>query len=148
MSDLPTVQHVRATAARWTALNPVLLAGQIGIELVTQKAKAGDGTRHWNDLPYIGAVGAGGDIGVPEHTHVIADIIDLELATTETAGLVELAKDGEDAAGLAVQANDQRLVTVESLERKYLLLLKHFVVLGLPAPVGLEDDVPLALAME
>jgi len=47
-----------------------------------------------------------------------------------------------------VQANDQRLVTVESLERKYLLLLKHFVVLGLPAPVGLEDDVPLALAME
>jgi len=140
------LQLRRGTAARWLAVNPVLEAGRPGVETDTGQMKVGDGTRKWTELDYVG-FGVSGD-SEALHTHVIADITDLMLATTETAGLVELAEDGESAAGLALQASDQRLVTIETLHRSYLLLLKHIVVLGLPPPVGLEDDVPLALAME
>lgn len=39
-------------AAKWAAKNPLLQRGEIGIELDTHKAKVGDGTTYWNDLPY------------------------------------------------------------------------------------------------
>jgi hypothetical protein len=140
------MQHLRGTAARWTAVNPVLADGQIGVERDTGQAKVGDGTSRWTALDYIG--NPTGDAEFPPHTHVIADITDLGYATTDTPGLVELAADGEDGEGLALQASDQRLVTVQDLQRKYLLLLKHIVVLGFDPPPGLEDDLELALSTE
>lgn len=42
-------------AAKWTANNPVLGKGEMGIEYDTNKFKFGDGKTHWNDLPYAGA---------------------------------------------------------------------------------------------
>ena len=41
------------TAARWTSINPVLLAGELGIETDTHRIKAGDGTTAWTSLPYL-----------------------------------------------------------------------------------------------
>ena len=38
----------------WTEANPVLLAGEIGIESDTRKFKFGDGTTQWKDLGYAG----------------------------------------------------------------------------------------------
>jgi len=141
------IRFLRGTTARWLVVDQVLDAGQPGMETDTGQIKVGDGVRKWSLLPYVGT-GVGGDAEAPPHTHVIADITDLGIATTTVAGLVLLAEDGDDDEGLAVQASDQRLVTVESLQRSYLLLLKHFVTLGLPPPVGLEDDLPMALEME
>ncbi len=40
------------TAAVWTAQNPVLLAGETGVESDTRKEKIGDGTTAWTALPY------------------------------------------------------------------------------------------------
>lgn len=42
-------------AAKWEANNPILGQGEMGIEYDTNKFKFGDGTTHWNDLPYAGA---------------------------------------------------------------------------------------------
>lgn len=42
-------------AAKWIANNPVLGKGEMGIEYDTNKFKFGNGTTHWNDLPYAGA---------------------------------------------------------------------------------------------
>lgn len=42
------------TAERWTAANPTLLVGEIGVENDTHKFKFGDGATAWNDLPYAG----------------------------------------------------------------------------------------------
>lgn len=42
------------TAAEWTAKNPVLLKGEMGIENDTNKMKIGDGVTAWADLPYAG----------------------------------------------------------------------------------------------
>ena len=40
------------TAAQWAEKNPVLLAGEAGIETDTQRVKYGNGTTAWNDLEY------------------------------------------------------------------------------------------------
>lgn len=50
---MPTIQNRRATAAQWTAANPVLAAGEIGFELDTNKVKVGDGLKAWAALAYL-----------------------------------------------------------------------------------------------
>ena len=40
------------TAARLTAANPVLLAGEVVYEAETRRHKIGDGVKAWNVLPY------------------------------------------------------------------------------------------------
>ena len=49
------------TAENWSKNNPILLAGEIGIESNTNRIKIGNGTSHWNDLTYSG--GGGGEGG-------------------------------------------------------------------------------------
>lgn len=44
----------RDTAANWTASNPILAAGEPGLETDTGNKKYGDGTTHWADLAYNG----------------------------------------------------------------------------------------------
>lgn len=51
----------RASKLDWAAANPVLLAGEIGLESDTQRLKAGDGISAWVDLPYITAGSDGFD---------------------------------------------------------------------------------------
>jgi hypothetical protein len=43
----------RGTAAEWTASNPTLLEGEVGVETDTKKLKVGDGLTVWASLPYI-----------------------------------------------------------------------------------------------
>ncbi|MCM2390189.1 hypothetical protein [Streptomyces albipurpureus] len=45
----------RATAAEWTAEDPVLAAGERGYERDTGKVKIGDGSTAWSAITYIGA---------------------------------------------------------------------------------------------
>lgn len=46
------VVHRYNTAAVWTTYNPILKAGEIGIESDTQCFKIGDGTHKWSELTY------------------------------------------------------------------------------------------------
>lgn len=46
------IQLRRGTSAQWTSTNPVLLEGEIGVELDTNLYKIGDGATAWNSLPY------------------------------------------------------------------------------------------------
>jgi hypothetical protein len=55
---MKTLQHKRGTAAAMTLNNPVLAAGEIGIETDTNRTKIGDGTTAWNSLPYVNASAA------------------------------------------------------------------------------------------
>jgi hypothetical protein len=43
----------RGTAAEWSASNPILLEGEVGIETDTKKLKVGDGLTVWASTPYI-----------------------------------------------------------------------------------------------
>ena len=49
---MKTVQHKRGTSGAMAGNNPVLAAGEIGIETDTGRSKIGDGTTAWNNLPY------------------------------------------------------------------------------------------------
>lgn len=51
------IQLRRDTALNWTTNNPVLSSGEIGIELVSNYFKIGDGTSTWSALSYAGTAG-------------------------------------------------------------------------------------------
>lgn len=57
-------------AAAWTAANPVLMKGEIGIETDTNKFKIGDGVKAWSALPYVGT-----DIEIAGSGSVIVDAV-------------------------------------------------------------------------
>jgi hypothetical protein len=52
MPRINQIQVRRDTAANWTSVNPVLAAGEIGLETNTRKTKFGDGTTAWTSLAY------------------------------------------------------------------------------------------------
>ena len=49
------IQLRNDSASNWVSANPVLLEGEIGIEIdsARNRIKIGDGTTAWNDLPYF-----------------------------------------------------------------------------------------------
>ncbi len=47
------MQQRRGTAAQWTSADPILAAGEIGVETDTNQFKVGDGVNHWADLSYF-----------------------------------------------------------------------------------------------
>ena len=53
MATIPfTFQLRRGTAEQWASKNPVLRAGEPGVETDTSQFKIGDGTSTWAELPY------------------------------------------------------------------------------------------------
>lgn len=79
----------RGTAAQWTSADPVLAAGEVGIETDTLRSKYGDGSTAWSSLSYTVADSSGtasvewtAVLNKPTtfppdaHTHVLADITD------------------------------------------------------------------------
>ena len=57
------LQFRRGTAAEWTAANPTLASGELGLETDTSNIKIGDGNLPWVDLPYGGIIGPTGNTG-------------------------------------------------------------------------------------
>jgi hypothetical protein len=49
------IQLRRDTDTNWSTANPVLLEGELGIEIdaTRNRIKIGDGVTAWNDLPYF-----------------------------------------------------------------------------------------------
>lgn len=47
------MQQRRGSASQWTSANPILAAGEIGIETDTQKFKIGNGITNWSSLGYF-----------------------------------------------------------------------------------------------
>lgn len=57
------IQFRRGTAAAWTAANPILADGEMGVESDTDQFKIGDGLTTWNSLAYGGIQGTAGTNG-------------------------------------------------------------------------------------
>jgi len=53
------IQLRRGTASEWTAANPVLAQGEMGVETDTLKVKIGNGSSNWASLPYFTQGAAG-----------------------------------------------------------------------------------------
>ena len=61
MADL--WQFRRDSSANWTASNPILADGEMGLEVDTRQYKIGTGVTAWTALPYGGINGADGKDG-------------------------------------------------------------------------------------
>jgi hypothetical protein len=89
MTQFVTIKLRRNNAAQWTAVNPVLAEGEVGLELDTRKFKVGDGATSWNSLQYWG--GSGG----------AAEFIDLgDVPASYTGAGGKYVKVKSDASGL------------------------------------------------
>lgn len=94
------------TAANWTALNPVLLAGEMGVELGNPlKFKIGDGTTPWNSnpvyfLPGGGTTGGGTGDMTPPVVAITAPLPGAILAGA-TNPFTATATDNTNGSGLA-----------------------------------------------
>lgn len=53
---MPRMQQRRDTAANWTSANPILAAGELGVETDTSRFKVGNGSTAWSSLAYVGIV--------------------------------------------------------------------------------------------
>lgn len=53
MTEYKRIQLRRDTSENWVNANPLLLEGEVGVELDTQKIKIGDGSKTWNELVYL-----------------------------------------------------------------------------------------------
>lgn len=85
------------SAANWTKANPVLLAGEIGIEVgevaAKNRIKIGDGTKTWNELEYsfdFASLEQGGQV-----TTLVKN--DLSKADTELLATITAPKNGDVA---------------------------------------------------
>lgn len=54
------IQLRRDSSIDWQTVNPILLEGEMGLDLTLNCLKIGDGVTPWNDLPYFTCQGATG----------------------------------------------------------------------------------------
>ena len=90
------IQLRRGTAAQWTAANPTLSAGEVGVELDTLNVKVGNGTTPWNALAYVAGGGGGGPAaaGTLTGNTLAANVINSSLTSLGTiAALVATTAD-------------------------------------------------------
>lgn len=85
------IQLRNGTAAEWTAKDPTLLKGEMGIETDTHKIKVGDGSTQWSELAYCGA-----------DTNDILNVIN---ENRDSCTIVEVAKGQSDTEALATISN-------------------------------------------
>jgi hypothetical protein len=97
------IQQRRGTAALWTSTNPIMAAGEFGVETDTLKMKMGNGTSTWTALSYITADLSGySQVG---HTHTTAAITDMTAIGDALATAVDAP-----AARAAIGAGTSSLV--------------------------------------
>ena len=97
----------RDTAANWTSVNPVLLAGEIGIETDTYKFKIGNGSR-WNQQQfYAFKVGAPNGVAQLGSTGKIpiSQVPDYESVNAEVQSLVDAKFNSQSTSNLSEGLN-------------------------------------------
>ena len=90
------IQLRRDSSGNWSATNPVLAEGEMGVELDTNRSKLGDGTSNWNDIDYMTDTNAVGtydakylrkDSGGGEQTVLSSEDVNFNGALDARAGL-------------------------------------------------------------
>ena len=86
------------TRSQWAALNPVVLAGEPGIESDTENLKIGDGRSAWSGLPYFGNPGYWGSFW--DETSQVA-------ALANTAYAIKLRQVDTSSRGIKIISNER-----------------------------------------
>lgn len=90
------IQVRRGTSSDWSTVNPVLAAGEMGVETNTRKIKVGDGSTAWNSLDYIAS-------DAPAIGEIAQDAINDAL--TAGTGITKTYNDGANTITVEVNTN-------------------------------------------
>lgn len=90
------IQVRRGTASQWTSVNPILAAGEMGVESDTNLFKFGNGTSTWTALAYAN----NSDVAIAE---ISQDAINNALSLGE--GLTKTYNDGANTITIAVDSD-------------------------------------------
>jgi hypothetical protein len=106
----------RDSAANWTAENPTLLAGEIGIESDTGYWKVGDGSTAWTSLAYIPWSQLSAYPLVDDDIAAAADIAGTKIqqGSTSTRGALQLT-DGTNSTSTTTAATPSSVKTAYDL---------------------------------
>lgn len=123
------IQLRNDTAENWSAANPVLLKGEVGIEINTRKIKVGDGISTWENLKYISD-----DIVLsetnPTETDTDYDIGELWLNTADGKIFLLVAKNDTAAVWARIPTADELVVVAESVVAQKLKTARKITVSG------------------
>ena len=106
------IQLKHGLAASWTKNNPVLLAGEMGIETDTLKMKVGDGTSKWEALGYLGA-DANDILAIINENRDSCTTIEVVEGQSDTEALATISnpKNGDTAVLVKVISGDKKSYT-------------------------------------
>ena len=106
------IQLKHGLAASWTEKNPVLLAGEIGIETDTLKMKVGNGTSNWKALGYLGA-DANDILAIINENRDSCTTVEVAEGKSDTEALATISnpKNGDTAILVKVISGDKKSYT-------------------------------------
>ena len=106
------IQLKHGLAASWTEKNPVLLAGEIGIETDTLKMKVGNGTSNWSALGYLGA-DANDILAIINENRDSCTTVEVAKGQSDTEALATISnpKNGDTAVLIKVISGDKKSYT-------------------------------------
>ena len=106
------IQLKHGLAANWTEKNPVLLAGEMGIETDTLKMKVGDGTSNWSALGYLGA-DANDILAIINENRDSCTTVEVAEGQSDTEALATISnpKNGDTAVLVKVISGDKKSYT-------------------------------------
>lgn len=106
------IQLKHGLAANWTKKNPVLLAGEMGIETDTLKMKVGDGATNWTDLGYLGA-DANDILAIINENRDSCTTVEVAEGQSDTEALATISnpKNGDTAVLVKVISGDKKSYT-------------------------------------
>lgn len=129
----------RDLAANWTSVDPVLSAGEIGLESDTEKIKLGDGSSSWTELDYF--------YGALDSTNYVESLvagIGVTLAGNSGSGSTPTVNIGQDVAVSASPAFAQ--VTLNNLPTDDSHAATKAYVDGIAASINWHDFAVFATA--
>lgn len=101
MSD--RVQFRRDTKARWSEVNPILMEGEIGLEIDNNNIKMGDGVHAWNELEYgVGIENITSEVGDSENLAASQKLVAYkfnDLSILSDNGNWQLIRPGQNLVG-------------------------------------------------
>ncbi len=92
------IQFRRDTAAAWTAANPTLAAGELGLETDTSLYKIGNGSTAWNSLAY------GTIAGVPTNNSITTAMLQNSAVTAAKLANTAVTAGSYTATNITVDA--------------------------------------------